>query len=263
MNLLFDFLFVLSVNIIVFFCAWVFCLKISRISWVDVFWAASLGMWSLDYLKFWDQNFSFFKPLSILSALYLTWSLRLSLHLSQRLLRHSKKEDPRYEKIKNTNPLVWKKTSFFIFMMNAILSSLLIFPLRLLVWDDIQNLKIEFLLGASLSFIAIFMEALADKQLKKFLSNSKNQGKTCQKGLWRYSRHPNYFFEWCFWLGISLAVITYPYGYLAFACPLVMYIFLTQFTGIKISEEGAASRRDDFLEYQQKTSPFFPKFPKK
>lgn len=263
MNLLFDFIFVVSVNVVVFSFAWIFCTTLARISWVDVFWAASLGMWSLDHLKFWEMNFSFLKPISTLSALYFIWSFRLSFHLSQRLLRHKNTEDPRYEKIKNNNSFAWNKTSFFIFMMNALLSSLLIFPQRLLVWSDSQNLTTEFIWGAGISLLSIFFEATADRQLKKFLLNPKNKGKTCQTGLWRYTRHPNYFFEWCFWLGVSLSLISYTRGYLTLACPLVMYVFLTQFTGIKISEEGANFRRNDFGEYRRKTSAFFPRFPKK
>ena len=263
MTFIFDLTYVLSVNLIVFSSAWIFCLTLARISWIDVFWAASLGMWSLEHLKFWEANFSFLKPLSILSLLYLAWSLRLSLHLSQRLLRHRNNEDPRYEKIKLNNPDSWKRTSFFIFMMNAFLSSLLILPQRVLFWSDAQSLTTTLILGAFLAPLSIILEGVADKQLKKFLSNKDNRGKSCQVGLWRYSRHPNYFFEWIFWLSISLCLISYPRGYIALLCPLIMYIFLTQFTGIKISEKDAATSRSDFLEYKQKTSAFFLLPPKK
>ena len=263
MPILFDFFFVLSVNLAIFSCAWIFCLTLARISWVDVFWAASLGIWSLENLRFWKTDFSFMNPLSILSLLYLFWSMRLSLHLCQRLLRHSKSEDPRYEKIKTSNPGNWRITSFFVFMMNAILSSLLILPQRLLVWSSPKNVSMTLVIGAFLAPLSIILEGLADKQLKKFLSNKGNRGKTCQEGLWRYSRHPNYFFEWCFWMSIGLCLISYPHGYIALICPLIMYVFLTQFTGIKISEKDAATSRSDFLEYKQKTSAFFPLPPKK
>jgi steroid 5-alpha reductase family enzyme len=263
MSIFFDLIYIASVNIAVFSCAWIFCTTISRVSWIDVFWAASIGMWSIENLKFWESSFSFFTPLTLISFLYFFWSLRLSTHLSLRLMKHRNREDPRYEKIKITNSKNWRKISFFIFMMNAALSSLLILPQRLLLWSDTQSLNPTLILGVFLAILSITLESLADKQLKTFLSFKNNQGKTCKEGLWRYSRHPNYFFEWSFWMSISLCVIGYPHGYTALICPLIIYVFLTQFTGIKISEKDAATSRSDFLEYKQKTSAFFPLPPKK
>jgi steroid 5-alpha reductase family enzyme len=263
MNILFDLIYILSVNFLFFSCAWIFCTTLARISWIDVFWAASLGMWSLEHLIFWQPQFSFLKPLTIVSLIYFLWSFRLSSHIAQRLIRHKNNEDIRYEKIKKNNAQNWKKMSFLIFMMNALLSSLLIIPQRLLIWSNSQDITPTLILGACLALISIFLEGLSDKQLKKFLSNKSNKGKTCKTGLWHYSRHPNYFFEWCFWVSISLILIGYPLGYTSLLCPLIMYIFLTQFTGIKISEDGSALRRSDFLAYKEKTSAFFPMTPRK
>jgi steroid 5-alpha reductase family enzyme len=257
MGALFDLLYVLSVNFIIFSCAWIFCTTWARVSWVDVFWAASIGMWSLEHLRFWESSFSFTKPITLLSLLYFIWSLRLSSHLCQRLLSQREKEDLRYEKIKNKAQEKWRKTSFFIFMMNALLVTLLVLPQRLLLWSDSSQIQLTLILGILISLVSILGEGLADKQLKTFLSKKSNSGKTCQQGLWRYSRHPNYFFEWSFWVGISVILIHYPRGYLALLCPLTMYVFLTQFTGIKISEEGSALRRSDFQSYKEKTSAFF------
>jgi steroid 5-alpha reductase family enzyme len=262
MGALFDLFYVFSVNFIIFFCAWILCTKWARVSWVDVFWAASIGMWSLDHLRFWKSSFSFAKPITLLSLLYFMWSFRLSSHLCQRLLNHRGKEDLRYERIKIKAQGNWRKTSFFIFIMNALLVTLLVLPQRLLLWSDSIQINATLILGIFISLISILGESLADKQLNSFLLNKSNSGKTCQHGLWRYSRHPNYFFEWSFWMGISTMLISYPLGYFALLCPLTMYVFLTQFTGIKISEEGSALRRSDFEPYKQKTSAFFPRPPK-
>lgn len=116
-------------------------------------------------------------------------------------------------------------------------------------------MNLIFITGAILSLIGIYGEHLSDVQLKDHLKT--NLGKTLQTGFWRYSRHPNYFFEWIFWVGTATMCLQSPYAYLGLLAPFFMYIFLNYFTGVAISEAGASQRRADFKEYQNKTSAFF------
>ena len=107
-------------------------------------------------------------------------------------------------------------------------------------------------------------ESLADHQLARFKSDPANRGKTCRAGLWRYSRHPNYFFEWLHWWAYAALAVGSVFWWIPVAAPLVMLYFLLKVTGIPPTEAQAlASRGDDYREYQRTTSAFIPWFPKK
>ncbi|MBK9772272.1 MAG: DUF1295 domain-containing protein [Candidatus Obscuribacter sp.] len=107
--------------------------------------------------------------------------------------------------------------------------------------------------------LALAGEGLADSQLESFKKDPANRGKVCQSGLWQYSRHPNYFFEWLVWVAFLFFVCNYPAGLYSFYCPAMMYFFLTRVTGIKATEEQALRTKGDaYKKYQESTSAFFP-----
>ena len=107
-------------------------------------------------------------------------------------------------------------------------------------------------------------ETAADRQLEKFREDPSQRGRTCRAGLWRYSRHPNYFFEWLMWMAYALfAIGSPPWGWLTLGCPAVMLYLLFKVTGIPATEAQALrSRGDDYRQYQQTTNIFVPWFPK-
>lgn len=258
MILLFDFLSVLSTNLILFSLLWVFSYYFARISWVDFFWSFSIGAWSFMHIL--DASQTLQSPgFLLLAVLCFLWSLRLSLHLFLRL-KADHKEDRRYEEIKKASTS-WALKSYFIFLMNAIVASVLLIPQRILALNPYFLFHSLQLSGAVICLVSIAGESLADSQLKKHLK--KHTGKSCQSGLWRYSRHPNYFFEWLFWVGVFFCALPSAYGGWAFIAPALIFVFLYFFTGIKISEKNAELRRKDFAEYKRKTSAFFLCLPKK
>ena len=111
--------------------------------------------------------------------------------------------------------------------------------------------------------MALAGEALADRPLEWFKKDPKNRGRVCQVGLWRYSRHPNYFFEWLAWMAFALFALPSPLGFLSLACPALMLWFLLKVTGIPATEAQALrSKGEAYREYQQSTSAFFPWRPK-
>ena len=111
--------------------------------------------------------------------------------------------------------------------------------------------------------LAMLGESAADVQLNRFRSDPANKGKTCRVGLWKYSRHPNYFCEWLVWLAYFIYALGSPGGWIAVYAPALMYLFLTKVTGIKATEEHAVrSRGEDYREYQRTTNAFFPWWPK-
>jgi steroid 5-alpha reductase family enzyme len=104
-------------------------------------------------------------------------------------------------------------------------------------------------------------EALADRQLESFKRDPQNRGRVCDVGLWRYSRHPNYFFEWLIWLSYALYASTSPAGWAAWIAPALILYFLLRVTGIPATEAQALrSRGDAYRRYQARTSPFVPWF---
>lgn len=118
-------------------------------------------------------------------------------------------------------------------------------------------------LGALIATIAILGESAADFQLSAFRLRPENRHRTCREGLWRYSRHPNYFFEWVHWFAYIAIGATASLGWLTLLGPLLMLFFLFKMTGIPPTEARAlASRGDDYRDYQKTTSVFFPWFPK-
>jgi steroid 5-alpha reductase family enzyme len=111
--------------------------------------------------------------------------------------------------------------------------------------------------------IAVGGEALADFQLHRFKADPANRGKTCRAGLWNYSRHPNYFFEWLVWCAYALYACASPGGWAGLACPLLMFYFLFRVTGIPLTEAQAVKTKgEDYLDYQRTTSVFVPWFHK-
>jgi steroid 5-alpha reductase family enzyme len=120
------------------------------------------------------------------------------------------------------------------------------------------------LLGIAMWTAGVAGVAISDWQLARFRSRPENQGKTCRSGLWRYSRHPNYFFEWLHWCSYVPLVIGTSAGWLAILVPLVLLYFLFFVTGIPPTEAQAlASRGEEYRSYQRTTSVFVPWFPKK
>jgi steroid 5-alpha reductase family enzyme len=112
--------------------------------------------------------------------------------------------------------------------------------------------------------VSVIGESIADRQLARFRGDSANRGEVCQVGLWRYSRHPNYFFEWLHWFAYPLLAIGLgPAAYVALLGPALMLVFLLKITGVPPTELRALqSRGERYREYQRTTSAFFPWFPK-
>ena len=112
--------------------------------------------------------------------------------------------------------------------------------------------------------VAWLGEAVADAQLAKFKADPASKGRTCRVGLWRYSRHPNYFFEWLTWVAFAWFATSSPNGWIGWISPALILYFLLRVTGIPATEEQALrSRGENYRRYQETTSAFLPWFPKK
>jgi steroid 5-alpha reductase family enzyme len=148
---------------------------------------------------------------------------------------------------------------FIFFQVQATWTLLFALPFWAAALSPRTTLDIYDFLGIGIWIIAITGEVICDRQLHAFRSDKNNKGQVCNTGLWKYSRHPNYFFEWMQWWAFVFIGVGSPYWWLTWSGLLVMYVFITKITGIPYTEQQATrSRGDAYRKYQQTTSAFFP-----
>ncbi len=239
---------------------WLIQWRLTDAGVVDVGWASGLGLLAIWFSLAGDGD-----PARrwLIGALGGFWGLRLGIYLLfNRVI--GKEEDGRYQELRAK----WGEKSnvrfFFFFQAQSTLAALLAVPFMFIAYNRQGGLHPLELTGAAIWLIAIIGEAIADWQLAQFRANTNHKGRTCRKGLWRYSRHPNYFFEWCIWCSYALMALPAAYGWIALACPVLMLFLILKVTGIPPTEARAlASRGEDYRRYQRETSAFFPWFPRK
>ena len=192
-------------------------------------------------------------------ALVLAWSLRLAIHLARR--NWSAPEDHRYQLIRARNQpgFAWKSL-YLVFGLQVVLAWIISAPLlgALLGHRAFGALDV---LGVLLSGFGIGFEALADLQLARFKSLAANAGKVMDQGLWRYSRHPNYFGECCVWWGFYLLAASAGAWWSLFS-PLLMTVLLLKVSGVALLEKDIAGRRPAYRDYMARTNAFLPGVPR-
>ncbi len=235
----------------------VFSLILKKNSIVDVMWGIGFIVLSL-YSLFFFSDFSVTQLL--VTFLVIIWGSRLSIHIFTRNFK--KPEDPRYQKWrKEWGKHVAIRSFFQIFMLQGILLLLIVSPI-LFINSSKQDNSLFFWLGILIWFFGYFFETVGDYQLRQFIKKPENKGKLMTFGLWKYTRHPNYFGESLIWWGFWLISLTTPYGlYLVFS-PLIITFLLLRVSGIPLLEEKYKGR-PDWEDYKKSTSAFIPWFPKK
>ena len=202
----------------------------------------------------------------LIAAMVALWSLRLGLHLAKRVGSHA--EDVRYNGFRRDWGADFQRRLFLFLMIQAVAASLLAVSILLAVRNPVAHIGPLDWAGAVILAIAIVGEGIADAQLARFKTFAANKGKVCDSGLWGWSRHPNYFFEWLVWVAFAVMAIdfsfAYPWGWLAITAPAFMYWLLVYVSGIPPLETlMLKSRGDAFVAYQATTSAFFPLPPRR
>lgn len=232
-------------------------IKSQNAGFVDVAWAALLGVAAIYY--FFASHGALASRVAV-SAIAAIWGLRLAWHLYRRVSHEP--EDGRYRFLREH----WQNNqgNFFVFFMAQ---ATLVFLFSLPFWIAINHpapAMWQLLLGVVIWLTAMFGESIADAQLAAHRNDPSNRGITCRRGLWAYSRHPNYFFEWLHWFAYAVMALGAPHAWVALIGPIVMWISLMWLTGIPYTEAQALrSRGEDYQRYQREVSVMIPWWPKR
>lgn len=234
---------------------WLRQLRTRNATSVDAAWSTGMAILAVSFALFSDGA-----PMRrvLVGTLATLWAVRLAWHLiTDRVL--GRPEDGRYRAMRET----WGRRAalfFFIFYQGqAVVATLFAVPILAAMQGGALDSWAA--VGAAVWLAAVLGETIADRQLSRFRADPGNRGRTCRDGLWRYSRHPNYFFEWTHWFSyVAIGHGSWP----TWIGPAVMLLFLFRLTGIPFTEQQALkSRGDDYRAYQRETSVFFPWFPKR
>jgi steroid 5-alpha reductase family enzyme len=239
---------------------WAIAVRIGNAGIVDIAWSAGFAPMAI-FLALASDGYP---PRRTLIALLVSlWSLRLGGYLYVRVMSHHPKEDRRYAELRKSWGRHTHRKMFWFFEMQGLLLSVLSVPFLLICLNKLPQIRPLEWAGMLIFLIAITGESLADRQLARFRDNPRNRGAVCDVGLWRYSRHPNYFFEWLIWVAYLVLACASPYGWISIFCPALMLFFLLRVTGIPMTERlSLESKGAAFAAYQRRTSAFVPWFPK-
>jgi steroid 5-alpha reductase family enzyme len=240
---------------------WQWANKIKNAGVVDIFWSYNFPVIAIILLLLapgWETR------KTMICAMVIVAGARLGSYILIRTVSHLHEEEGRYQQLRKEwvpNP---DRRFFWFFQMQAISNVLLAIPFFVVCMNTSPKISPYEWAGFILWVISVNGERIADSQLSNFKKNPANKGKVCSEGLWNYSRHPNYFFQWLMWMSYFVFALGSPYGYLAIISPAIILYLLLKVTGIPITEEQSIrSKGNAFREYQKTTSAFIPWFKKK
>ena len=234
--------------------------RINNYGIVDIVWSYSFAALVIFYAFF---SAGWIVRKAMIATMAIIWSLRLGTHLGRRVISHHPFEDGRYVQLRKdwASNFTLKMAAFFQMQaLSVVVLGVAFFIVNLNPVPQLHWLEIT---GAALWLLAIIGEARADAQLAAFKRDKKNHGHVCANGLWRYSRHPNYFLEWLIWVSFFVFALGSPWGWTAAIGPLSILYLLLRVTGIPLTEEQSLrSKGAAYRHYQTTTSAFIPWFPK-
>jgi steroid 5-alpha reductase family enzyme len=244
--------------------AWALQRLTGNSGWVDVVWSFGLGLAGLVVALIPGVTAPSTRQI-VVAVLIGAWSVRLGLHIAQRSAQGA--EDARYAALRAEWGPGFQARLFWFLQIQAAAAAMLTLSMMLAAHDPAPWPRVQDFAGILVLIVAVPGEGLADEQLRRFKADPANKGKICDAGLWHWSRHPNYFFEWFGWLAYPLLAVDVSggwwWGWLALSGPAFMYWLLVYVSGVPMLEQQMLkSRGDAFRAYQLRVSPFFPLPPK-
>ncbi|MBI3510784.1 MAG: DUF1295 domain-containing protein [Bacteroidetes bacterium] len=246
---------------IVMIIIWIWAYRIQNAGVVDIFWAFNFTIIAAVIYFMADGYAPRKEVVCILAAL---WSLRLGIYLLIRVGSHLDHEEGRYAQLRKEWGPKPDRTFFFFFQAQALSNIFLATPFFIIALNKTDHLSIPEMTGAGMWLLSIIGEGVSDWQLKNFKKDPANKGKVCEAGLWGWSRHPNYFFQFMIWVSVFILALSSNWGWISFVCPLTIFMLIWKVTGIPMTEEQSVrSRGDLYRDYQRRVSVFVPLPPKK
>lgn len=244
---------ILVTSALVMGMVWAISMRVRNVGYVDVAWA---GLMAASALYVGATSMGAELPRLLVAMFGSLWGTRLCLHLLNRVLHEP--EDGRYQSLRAT----WNGSPvrfFVFFQMQAVVVTLFSLPYLAAASRHGNAFDVWTLLAIATFITSIAGETVADRQLMRFRADPGNRGRTCRTGLWAWSRHPNYFFEWLHWFSYVFLAVSSEWFWVSLAGPLLMFAFLYRVSGIPWTEtQSLRSRGDDYRRYQAEVSAFFP-----
>ena len=246
----------LAVLLLIALIGWIVSVIKRDVSIVDSLWSLFLLAAAVVYAVRLD---SASLRAQLVLVLVLLWAIRLSAYITWR--NRGMPEDHRYQAIRRNNePHFELKSLYIVFGLQAVLAWIVSIPL-LAATASPRDLGMLDALGIALWITGFLFETVADWQLARFKSDDKNHGQVMDRGLWRYTRHPNYFGEFCVWWGFYLIALAAG-GWWAVISPLLMSLLLWRVSGVALLEKDIAERRPAYRDYITRTNAFYPGLPR-
>jgi steroid 5-alpha reductase family enzyme len=236
---------------------WLLSLILKDVSIVDIFWAP--GFLFVALAAGWDRIGS--ERGALVTGLVALWAIRLGGYLWGRWRRKGH-EDPRYTAMRRASPAFAYTSLVRVFWLQGALIWIISWPLQASIRSLPGDVGPLDYLGAAMALAGILIEAIADAQLTRFLADPPNQGKVMDRGVWSWSRHPNYFGNALMWWGYYVIAVSAGAWWTIFA-PVIMTFFLLRVSGVSLLERTIARRRPEYEDYMRRTSAFVPLPPKR
>lgn len=238
---------------------WLISLPIKNASIVDLIWG--LGFVIVGWVSYFTVDQASDRKV-LLAVLVTIWGVRLSVYLAWRNLGHG--EDYRYVNMrKRHGSKFWIVSLLTVFALQGVIMWLVSLPIQAGAFNaHMKDLNLIDAVGVVMWAVGLFFEAVGDFQLARFKQNPDNKGKVMNRGLWRYTRHPNYFGDFMMWWGLYVVSIASGAGYWSIVGPLLMSFFIVKVSGVAMLEKSLTNTKEGFDEYQRRTNAFFPWWPK-
>lgn len=242
---------------------WIISAVLRRADVVDPLWGPGFAVITIACFALKDSGVAGVSPATILLAAVVCWGLRLGLHLVIRWWGEQH-EDRRYAGLRAAgSDLWWLRSLFTVFWLQGVIMWLVSLPLQFGLTTAPTEFGSLFFAGLSVWAVGLFFETVGDWQLTQFRNDPANSGKVLSTGLWKFTRHPNYFGDFAVWWGLFLMSLHCGAPAWTAISPIAMSVLLMKFSGVGILEKDIRSRRPGYEQYVQETNTFWPWFPKR
>ena len=243
-----------------FFATWLVSIPLRNVSIVDTVWGLGFVAAAAASLATSPE----LRPRHVVTAVLVAiWGLRLAVHIGWRNRGHG--EDFRYVAMRRrSGDAFWWKSLPRVFLVQAVLAWIVSLPIALAASDGrVDSLDVLVVLGVAAWLVGFGFESIGDLQLVRFKADSANTGHVMDRGLWRYTRHPNYFGDTVIWWGVFLTCVARPRGWFGVVGPLLMTFLLLRVSGVALLEKSLQARKPGYAAYMERTSAFIPRRPRK